>query len=69
MNGICKILDCHYGAIFDPSDDTWTAVKVHRDGNQINIVGGCATEEEAEQYAAAEHRADLEANGQFGVGA
>lgn len=69
MNGMCKVLDCYYGAILNPSDDTWTAVKVRRDGNQINIIGGCDTEEEAEQYAAEEHRADIEANSQFGAGA
>ena len=69
MNGICRILDRHYGAIFDPSDDTWTAVKVCRAGNQTDIEGGFATEEEAEERAGAEHQNDLRDNSQFGVGA
>lgn len=69
MNGICRILDCHYGAQFDPSDDTWSAIKVYRDGNPIILDGGFASEEEAEACADLEHESDLQANGRNGVGA
>jgi len=69
MNGICKILDCHYGTQFNPSDDTWAAIKVYRDGNPIIIDDGFATEEEAEDCATLAHQSDLADNGQFGVGA
>jgi hypothetical protein len=69
MNGICPILDTHYGAILDPSDDTWAAVKVTRDGNQIIIDDGFATEGDAEDCAALEHQSDLQANSRNGVGA
>ncbi len=70
MNGICKIMDCHYGAI--PADDcnsSWIAVKVDRAGNQETIDSGFETEEEAEDVAADQHRQDLIDSGQFGVGA
>lgn len=69
MNGICRVLDCHYGTQFDPSDDTWAAIKVYRDGNPIIICGGFATEDDAEDCANLEHREDLRANGRNGVGA
>lgn len=70
MNGICRILDCHYGAI--PADDcnsSWCAVKVDRAGNQTIIDDGFATEQEAEDCADLAHQSDLQANSQFGVGA
>lgn len=70
MNGICKILDCFYGA--QPTDDTeqeWNAIKVDRAGNVELLSGPCLSQEEAEAIAAEEHRLDLENNGQFGVGA
>lgn len=69
MNGICKIMDRHYGAIFDPGRETWTAVKVDRAGNQENIDAGFETEEEAEAVAGDQHRQDLIDSGQFGAGA
>lgn len=69
MNGICPILDCHYGAIFNPSDDTWAAVKVDRAGNQLILDDGFASEEEAEQCAGLAHESDLRDNGRNGVGA
>jgi hypothetical protein len=70
MNGICKVLDCFYGAQFDPGNDEWIAIKVYRDGNTIEICR-CATEEEAEKYAGEQHAEaeDLQANSQFGAGA
>lgn len=69
MNRICRILDCHYGAQLDPSDDTWSAIKVHRDGVPIILEDGFPTEEDAEACAALVHEGDLRDNGQFGVGA
>lgn len=69
MNGYCKTLRCFYGAQLDPSDDTWSAIKVHGDGVPIILAGGLKTEEEAEEIAGAEHQDDLQQNGQFGVGA
>jgi hypothetical protein len=67
MNGICKILDCYFGAMQD--DDLWVAVKVYRDGNRIDIGGPFDTEEEAEACAAEVHDQELQDNSQFGVGA
>lgn len=61
MNGICHILDCHYGTQENPGDNTWAAIKVRRDGNPIIIDDGFATEEEAEAVATAEHERDLKA--------
>jgi hypothetical protein len=61
MNGICPILNCHYGAI--PADDcnsSWLAVKVFRDGNPIIIDDGFATEQDAEDCAALAHQSDLQ---------
>jgi hypothetical protein len=69
MNGICRVLDCHYGSQLDPSDGTWAAIKVHRDGNPIIIDDGFATEDEAEACAGFEHEEDLKANSRNGVGA
>lgn len=69
MNGYCKTLSAFFGPQFDPSDDTWSAIKVYRDGNVHVLCGGFATEEEAEAFACAEHGRELEDNGQFGVGA
>lgn len=36
---------------FNPSDDTWAAIKVYRDGNPIVLDDGFATEEEADACA------------------
>ena len=70
MNGLCKILDCFYGAAPTSDDEReWVAIKVDRAGNITTLSGAVDTEEEAEQIAKAEHVADLENNGQFGVGA
>ena len=70
MNGICKTLDCYYGAIpIDDSHDEWVAVKVRRDGNAERLSGPVPTVEEAEALADKERQADLQANSQFGVGA
>lgn len=70
MNGICKILDCYYGAVpLDDAHSEWVAVKVHRDGNSQWIGSPVQTVEEAEAIADREHAADLQANSQFGVGA
>jgi hypothetical protein len=60
MNGICPMLDRHYGAI--PADDcetSWIAVKVDRAGCQINLQEGFETEAEAEEFAGQIHRQDL----------
>lgn len=60
MNGICRILDRHYGAI--PADDcetSWIAVKVDRAGCQINLQEGFETEAAAEEFAGVIHRQDL----------
>lgn len=72
MNGICKILDCYYGA--QPTDDSYSefqAIKVARDGNVIVLHSPVPTEDEAEEIAGRYHTADLdaEAHSQFGVGA
>lgn len=69
MNGYCRTLSAFFGPQFDPSEDTWDAIKVYHDGNAIAIGGPFATEEEAEACAGAEHQRELEDNGQFGVGA
>ena len=71
MNGMCKILDCFYGAqqLTDCPSDGWRAIKVYRDGNEHEIAGPFATEEEAEVCATEEHARDLQDNSQFGVGA
>lgn len=69
MNGYCRTLSCFYGAQFDPSDDTWSAIKVYRDGVPMILDAGLATEEEAEEIAGAEHQQDLQNNGRSGVGA
>lgn len=69
MNGICRVLDCHYGTQFDPSDDTWAAIKVYRDGNPIILDDGFAIEEEAEDCATLAHQSDLQDNDRNGVGA
>lgn len=69
MANTIHILGCTYDTQFDPSDDTWTAIKVYRDGNPIVLGGPFATEEEADAFACAERDADLQANSQFGVGA
>ena len=68
MNGMCKVLDCFYGAQFDPGNDEWVAIKVYRDGNPIELAR-FATEEEAEQHADQQCNEDLADHGQFGVGA
>lgn len=69
MNGICRTLDCFFGPLFNPGDDTWMAVKVRRDGNMHEIGGPFATEQEAEDHASYVHDQELQDNGQFGVGA
>lgn len=69
MNGYCKTLGCFFGAQFDPSDDTWSAIKVYRDGNVHVIESGFPSEEWAEQAAGEAHEQELADNGQFGVGA
>jgi hypothetical protein len=69
MNGYCKTLSAFFGPRFNPSDDTWDAIKVYRDGNEHVIAAGFATEEEAEQAAGREHAQEIAANSQFGVGA
>jgi hypothetical protein len=69
MNGICKTLGCFFGPLLDPSDGTWSAIQVYRDGNQITLESGFATEEEAEAFAGAERERLLQDNSQFGVGA
>lgn len=68
MNGFCRTLDCFYDAQFDPGYDEWVAIKVYRDGNPIEL-GRFKSEDEAEGCAGLEHESDIEANGQFGVGA
>lgn len=68
MNGICKTLDCFFGSQFDPSEDEWVAIQVYRDGNPIEL-GRYPTEEEADDAADAERHQQMEAHGQFGVGA
>lgn len=70
MNGLCKTLDCFYGAA--PTDDDrreFIAVKVGKDGNQIVLSEPCRSVEEAEEIARQAHATDLQDNGQFGVGA
>lgn len=67
MNGLCRTLDCFFGAIRN-GEDGYVAVQVYRDGNPI-ILGYAETEEEAEEIAGAEHERQLADNGQFGVGA
>lgn len=70
MNGICKILDHHYGAIpADDSNGTWIAVKVDRAGNRVILEEGFDSEEEAEAFAGHVHQQELEDNGRNGVGA
>lgn len=69
MNGYCSILCAFYGPRFDPSDDTWDAIMVRRDGNEILIERGLDSEEAAEAAAGRAHAADLADNGQFGMGA
>lgn len=59
MNGICKALDCYFGAHFDPGTDEWIAGQVHRDGNMTEL-GRAKTEEEAEVIAGRECRRQLE---------
>jgi hypothetical protein len=66
--GYCRTLGCIFEVAFDPGDDDWIAVQVYRDGNAIEL-GRFATEEEAEDFAAAERDRQLEENEQFGVGA
>jgi hypothetical protein len=69
MNGICKILDRHYGAVpIDDIESSWNAVKVDRAGNEIVLETGFDTEEAAEQFAGEVHRQELEDNGRNGVG-
>ncbi len=70
MNGICKTLDCFFGAqpLTDCPADGYRAIQVYRDGNPIEL-GVFDTEAEAEQCAAAEREQQLRDNGQFGVGA
>ena len=68
MNRYCHTLSCHYGAQFNPRDDTWAAIKVYRDGVPIVLASGLPTEEDAEQIADMEYESDLLANAQFGVG-
>lgn len=71
MNGFCKVLDCFYGPqqLTDCPSDGWRAIKVYRDGNEHEIGGPFASEEEAEDCAALAHQSDLADHGQFGVGA
>lgn len=69
MPGLCRTLDCFYGAQFDPADDTWAAIKVHRDGSPVILDDGFATEQTAEDCADLAHQSDLQDNSQFGVGA
>lgn len=63
-----KTLGALFDAIFDPTDDTWIAIRVSLDGNRRNL---CVfdTEDEAYQHAMDEMDLELEANSQFGVGA
>lgn len=49
---------------FDPSDDTWAAIKVYRDGNPLVIDDGFATQDEAEDCAELARDAELA----FGAG-
>lgn len=64
-----RLLGAFFGAQFDPSDDTWSAIKVYRDGVPIILEAGFKTEDEAEAVASAERATEREANSQFGVGA
>lgn len=60
MNGMCRLLNCFYGAI--PADDCrneWIAVKVYRDGNQITLGGPFHSIEAAEDCAGFYHVRDL----------
>lgn len=58
MNGMCKTLDCYFGAQFDPGNDEWVAIQVYRDGNPISL-GRFPTEEEAEAHADDECRRQI----------
>lgn len=71
MNGFCKTLDAFFGPqqLTDCPSDGWRAIKVYRDGNEIEIGGPFDTEEEAEACAGECHQQELEDNSQFGVGA
>jgi len=69
FNGYCRILDRLFTAI--PADDCnseWVAVQVDRAGCMTTL-GHFATEEEAEECAAAEREHLLQDSAQFGVGA
>lgn len=46
---------------FNPSDDTWAAIKVYRDGNPIVLDDGFKTQDEAEDCADLARDAELEA--------
>ena len=56
---ICPVLDCFYGAWIDPSNGTWTAIKVDSDGIRIIIEEGFATEAEAADCADLLHQTEL----------
>ena len=69
MNGFCKTLGCFFGPQFNPSDDTWAAIQVYRDGNVYVLCAGFETEEEAEAYAGECCAEQIIENSHFGVGA
>jgi hypothetical protein len=64
----CRTLGCYFGAQFDPGNDEWRAIKVYRDGNEIEIAR-FGSEDEAELCALHEWQEEFDLNSQFGVGA
>lgn len=64
-----QILGCVFDTEFNPSDNTWNAIKVYRDGNVIYIDRGFASEEEAEGVVQTAMAEELANNRRFGVGA
>jgi hypothetical protein len=59
MNGYCTSLRAYFGTQFNPSDDTFDAIKVYRDGNVIRLGGPFRSEEEAEDCAGYHHALEL----------
>lgn len=69
--GYSHTLGCYFGSCFDEgadSDQAWAAIQVYRDGNPIELAR-FATEDEAEDFAAAEMARQMQDHSQFGVGA
>ena len=61
MNGYSNTLSAFFGPqqLTDCPSDGWRAIKVYRDGNEIEIGGPFATEEEAEECAGRVHEQEL----------